>query len=149
MSKRKSVCNKSCRYLCKDSRTVEFAFFYFSTIFKRIYNFAVWNWKLKTRFADMPLTLAQNPLGSKNKSQPCPWMEVEEGQDRGSLSRPKSGGSGRRRRGESGGGARGDRALPVCGLKRGWGWPEVCSPWRAVGGGDGRPRRRRSGEGKR
>src|SRR6185312_14776762 len=97
----------------------------------------------------MPLTLAQNPLGSKNKSQPCPWTEVEEGQDRGGLSRPKSGGSGRRRRGESGGGARGDRALPVCGLKRGWGWPEVCSPRRAVGGGDGRPRRRRFGEGKR
>ena len=31
------------------------------------------------RFADRPLTLAQNPLGSKNKSQPGPWPEVEEG----------------------------------------------------------------------
>jgi len=94
----------------------------------------------------MPLTLAQNPLGSKNKSQPCPWTEVEEGQDRGGLSRPKSGGSGRRRRGESGGGARGDRALPVCGLKRGWGWPEGCSPreqWAAAtaGRGGGAPAR--------
>jgi len=71
-----------------------------------------------------------------------PWTEVEEG---GGRNPAKSGELPRRRPGERGGGARGDRTLPVCALGRGWRRPERGRPRREAGGGDGKPRQRCTG----
>ena len=66
----KSACNKSCRSLCMDSRTVEFSFSDFSTIFKRIYKFAVFENKKKRK-----RDLASRPMERFGGSHIRPWPE--------------------------------------------------------------------------
>ena len=118
--KSKSSCNKSCRYIHKELRTVGFVFIRFFYKFLSILQVHCFGKQKGIKeMQSGPWIHAENPLESQKYSQVGPWVE-----GRGGLSRPKSGGSGRRRRGGSGGGARGGRDLPVCGIGWGWGLPE-------------------------
>ena len=111
-------------------------FYDFSTIFKRIYKFAVFQNKRKRNelcswAPGMIWGLANMPLAGFEQGR---W-----------LGRPESGDSGHRRRGGSAGIARGRRALPLGGLGRGWDGREGARRRHNGGGGGGERRRRHSG----
>ena len=65
----KSACNKSCRSSHKDSRTVEFAFFDFSTNIYRFYKFAIFGNKKKNK-TDSRIYTPWKFWGLANRSLP-------------------------------------------------------------------------------
>ena len=133
--------NESCRSSHKELRTVEFAFFQFFYEFISILQVCCF---LKQK---------------KKKTKLCSWapgknwgladMPLAGARNRGGGDRPDFGESGRRRRGGTGGGARGRREQPAGGLGQGWGRSEKAAPQSSGSGGGDARRRRRSGKGER